>query len=125
MTADDGLELPGPDPRSPEARLRGYRTGQSGAPNWDAGDPIDGSETTLIFAEEAMAHPENRPLLCLCHLDDRGDLLGEIWFAPADIPAIVAFLQSRLTYYGQRRWLGNDGGPSPYFGGFGEAPGGA
>ena len=65
MTTDDGLELPGPDPRSPEVRPRGYRTGQARAPNWDAGDLIDGLETTLVFAGETMA-PESGPILMAC-----------------------------------------------------------
>jgi len=124
MTGDEELELPCPPPRSPEARLRAYGSGQAGAPKWDVGEPIDGPETTLIFAEEEVVHPEDRPLLSLCNMDGHGTVLGEVWFAPADIPAIIAFLQGQLTHNyrsEQRRWRGNDAGPALYFGEVGEA----
>jgi hypothetical protein len=106
-------------PTLPIARLKAYRTGHGSAPTWQFGEIIEGPETDLLLAEEEMAHPEVRPLLCLYNMDDEGTTLGEVWFAPADIPAIIAFLQWQWTdnyASGQRRWLNNDHGPSLYFG---------
>jgi hypothetical protein len=125
MTADEELRPEESDPRSPEQRLKAYRAGQAKAPNWEAPDPIAGLETHLLLSEERIVHPEIRPLLCLCNTDEDGTILGEVWFAPGDIPAILASLQRELTHNcrsGQRRWLGNPAGPALYFGELGKVP---
>jgi hypothetical protein len=116
-------DLP-PDPRSPEQRLNAYRRGEVGPPNWGTTDPVFGRETTLFLSEEEIVHPEIRPLICLSNMDEQGEILGEVWFTPADIPAIIESFQWELAHNyrsGQRRWLGNIMGPALYFGDFGKA----
>ncbi len=130
MTADDEFELPGPDPRSPIARLKTYRAGEAPGPDWtgvEAGDdPAMGPETWIWFAGERVTHPENRPLVCLYTMGpDDVDPVGEIWFTPADIPALIAHLQRIWTgnyALGRRRWRCEDQGPPMYLGDIREGP---
>jgi hypothetical protein len=113
------MDVPYPPSWSPAERLKAYREARTPQPEWEAADFIDGAETCLPFFEEAVSHPENRPLLCLCNTDEAGTILGEIWFAPADIPAMIEFLrdQLRLGYASrERRWLGQPSAPPLYFG---------
>ena len=107
-----------PSPLSPAERLKAYHEGRAPAPDWQGAEFVDGAETCLLFCEEHPTHPENRPLLCLCNTDEAGTILGEIWFAAADIPAIIEFLRQELkeNYTArERRWLCQPDGPPLYF----------
>jgi hypothetical protein len=93
-----------------EVIRKAVEDGYQQEPNW--GDP---EPCGLSWLQEAVAHPEEPPILRMFQLDNDCEILGEIWLRPADIPELIRDLQIILEDYAlrppDRRWFGRPDGP--------------
>ena len=88
---------------NPSKELAAYRDGLRAMPDWDFMESIATEETSLVFAEESSRHPEIVPILSLTSLSPNGKVLGEIWFSPCDVLALIDCLKRQLVFYRSRR----------------------
>lgn len=81
--------------RNASLALSATLSGNRDAPRWTY-TLRRSSGTTLVFSE-SESHPEEPPLLRLANVCE-GEMVGEIWFYPEDLPSLVAELQEQLTH---------------------------
>jgi hypothetical protein len=89
---------------------RAVEKGEEPEPKW-----VEGEVCGPFWFQEAAAHPEEPPLLRMAQCDENGELLGDIWLRPADLPELIQNLQVILEDYAlrppDRRWLDKPDGP--------------
>lgn len=76
----------------------------------------DGEVCGRFMLAEAVVHPEEPPLLRISQLDETdGEILGEIWLRPADLPELIEDLRIIIEDYAlrppDRRWFDRPDGP--------------
>jgi hypothetical protein len=80
-----------------EVVRRAVEDGHQQEPKWS-----DPEACGLFSLEEAIAYPEEPPILRLFQLDNEFEIMGEIWLRPADLPELIRDLQIFLEDYALR-----------------------